>query len=111
MEKGTILDTIYMAIFACFLMGCVNNPHLLLDFGFYQKSAFVSFYLFFKLYSVTVDYPLRRLFNVWYRHNENEADTFAIELGYGKDLKDALIRNFAANLDAIFIDELYETLY
>lgn len=110
-DKCTALDTLYMAVFAIVLKGCINNPRLLLDFGFDQKSFFVSFFLFFKLYSVTFDYPIRRLYNLWYRGNESQADSFAIDQGYAKDLKSALIRNFSANLDSVFEDDWYETMY
>ena len=109
-DKMTILDTIYMTLFAVFLKGCVNNPKLLLAFGFNQKSLFISFYLFFKLYSVTIDYPIRKLYNIWYRYNEDKADTFAVELGYGTDLRSAIIRSFAKNLDQIFVNPVYELL-
>ena len=111
LDKQTVLDIIYMAVFAVFLQACVNNPRLLVAFGFTQKSYFVSFYLFFKLYSVTIDYPIRRLFNVASRYYEDSADQFAIGLGYGVELRSALIRNFAANLEAIFNSHVYELAY
>jgi len=41
---------------------------------------------------------------------ENQADKFAVELGYGPYLKTALIRNFGKNLDNIFISRLDSAL-
>jgi STE24 endopeptidase len=105
--KIVLYDMVYMAIFAVFLQKCINNKVMFADFGFTQGSYFVSLFLFFKVYSVTIDYPLRKLYNIVTRANEVEADNYAIELGYGSELRSALIRNYAENLDALFVDNWY----
>ena len=79
-------------------------------FGFDKGSYFISLFLFFKVYSVTIDYPLRKLYDFNTRSQEVEADEYAIELGYGAELRSALIRNYAKNLDALFVDEWYATM-
>lgn len=68
------IDVVYMAILGFFFSLCWNNPVMLTDFGFTQNSLFISIYLFFKVYSVTFDYPLRKLYNVYYKWNETRAD-------------------------------------
>lgn len=61
------VDIFYMTLIGFFYAGCQNNPLLLSSFGFTQKSYFISIYCFFKVCSVTADYPLRKLYNILYR--------------------------------------------
>ena len=68
------IDVVYMAILGFFFNLCLNNPAMLINFSFIQNSLFISIYLFFKVYSVTVDYPLRILFNFYYQWSETRAD-------------------------------------
>ena len=62
------------------------------------------------MYSVTIDYPLRKLYNIASRANEVEADNYAIELGFGAEMRSAIIRNYVKNLDALFVDNWYSTM-
>lgn len=99
--------TILGAIFDKFL----DNPNLLRAFGFSQASVFISIYLFYKVYSVTLDYPQRKLFNVLYRYNEYNADLFAKHhQGTAEHIKNAILRNYSKNLDALFVDEVHAML-
>lgn len=70
-------DVLYMTVCGWFLQRCLNDPYLLRAFGFEQESIFISIYLFYKVYSCSLDYPQRKLFNVLYRSNEYKADKYA----------------------------------
>lgn len=63
------------------------------------------------LFIVTLDIPLRIVMRILQRRNELDADLYAVRLGYGLSLKNALIRSFAANLDTLFPSELDNFLY
>lgn len=107
----TVFDVIYMTLLGFFFEQGLNNPYLLRAFGFSQASVFISVYLFYKIYSVTLDYPQRKLFNVLYRHHEYEADLFAARhQKTAEHSKNALLRNYSKNLDALFIDEVHAML-
>jgi|LakMenEpi03Oct11_1017367.scaffolds.fasta_scaffold07974_1 hypothetical protein len=60
-----VLDVVYMAVLAIFFSLALNNQKMLTDFGFTQQSLFISIYLFYKVYAVTLDYPIRKAYN-WY---------------------------------------------
>ena len=68
-----------MTISGFFFQECLNNAYLLSAFGFTQQSVFMSIYLFYRVYSCTEDYPLRKLFNVLYRYCEYKADRFSCD--------------------------------
>jgi Zn-dependent protease with chaperone function len=52
-----VFDVIYMTLLGAFFEYGLNNPYLFEAFGFSQQSVFISVYLFYKVYSVTLDYP------------------------------------------------------
>ena len=105
-----IWDIVFMTICGWFFQRCLNNPHLLMAFGFQQESIFISIYLFYKVYSCTLDYPQRKMFNVLYRKNEYKADRHAVDLCGLSAIKYALLRNYSVNLDALFKDRWYAIL-
>jgi STE24 endopeptidase len=106
----SFFDVVYMTICGIFFQACINNPYLLSAFGFTQQSVFMSIYLFYRLYSVTGDYPLRKLFNVLYRYCEYKADLFSARTLSSRDIQLSLLRNYSVNLDALFIDPMYAKL-
>ena len=96
----------YMLIFALYLGPMLNNPTLLRTFGFRQESFFVSLYLTFKVWSVGCDFVLRK-FLLWFtRLNELRADRGAAKVGMESDMRNALIRNYAANKDPLFVSDV-----
>lgn len=106
-----VFDVIYMTLLGVFFEHGLNNPYLLKAFGFSQQSVFISVYLFYKVYSVTLDYPQRKLFNVLYRNQEYNADMFAAKhQGTNVHIKNSLLRNYSKNLDALFVDEVHAML-
>ena len=104
--KFVIYDVAYMAVFALYLKPQLNSHTLLRSFGFERESIFVSLYLAFKIWSVCHDYILRKLIYWNERCCEYKADYGAVKAGRGKHLRSALIRNYAANKDALFVNDL-----
>jgi STE24 endopeptidase len=100
-------DMVYMALLAFFFKFCLNNPAFLTQFGFTHESLFISVYLFYKVYSVTIDYPIRKIYHILGRFYETRADNYAKDLNYGGALRSALLRNYSENNEALFIDPLY----
>jgi|688.fasta_scaffold326093_1 Zn-dependent protease with chaperone function len=98
---------VYMSLLAFFFKRCLNNPAFLTQFGFTHESLFISVYLFYKVYSVSIDYPLRKCYNFIYVFYEIRADKYAIDLGFGEALRSALLRNYSENNEALFIDDFY----
>ena len=83
-KKQILWNVLYMIIFAFGISGVINSPDLYLSFGFTQKSSFIGLYLFYKLYGVTVDFPIREFFFSWRtRSCEFEADKFAVSRNRG----------------------------
>ena len=101
------VDIVYMAFLAFFFKMCLNNPVFLTQFGFKTESLFISIYLFYKVYSVSIDYPLRKMYMPLYRFYETRADEFAIQNNHGKALRSGLLRNYSENNDPLFVDHFY----
>ena len=91
-----------MVLFGLFLWQIENKPTFLQSFGFMHKSYFASLGLFTYLYSITLDVPLRIGLRLLNRKFELRADEFVVKKGFGKPLRNALIRSHADSLDNIF---------
>ena len=63
----------------------------------------MTVFLVYLVWEQTLDYWWQFVYRWMSRRDENDADRFAVRLGYGKHLKQALTRNFGLNLDNIFI--------
>lgn len=79
-------DVVYMTIAGYAFDMCLNNPYMLSAFGFKQESIFMSIYMFYRIYSVTLDYPQRKMFNYLYRYCEYKADRFAADLNGSRNI-------------------------
>ena len=101
------VDIVYMTFLAFFFKMCLNNPVFLTQFGFAHESLFISIYLFYKVYSVSIDYPIRKMYMPLYRFYERRADKFAVDNGHGKALRSGLLRNYSENNDPIFVDDFF----
>ena len=62
--------------------------------------------MFIYFYINSIDLILQIVINWWHKRHEYEADAFAIELGYGKELESSLINIFASDLGLIFESEI-----
>ena len=63
------------------------------------------------IWGVCIDWFFQIFVMYLSRRDETEADLFAVKYGYGKDLKNALIRNFGSNLDNIFNSKLDTSIF
>ena len=95
-----------MTFFAFFFEKAVNCHSLFVSFEFKQESYFISLYLFFKIWSVSADYFLRICLNFFSRYLELRADFESKRIGNENLMKNALIRNYAANSDALFVNDM-----
>lgn len=64
-------------------------------------------YLFYKVYSVSLDYPQRKMFNVLYRTAEYRQDAFSADMLGPDPIQFSLLRNYSRNLDSVFVDPFY----
>ena len=109
--KGSVIDTVYMVIFAAILQLLNNKASFLLSFGFHEESYFVSLGMFVWLFMVSLDPFLRIIMNWNSRRNELQADIYAVQLGFGLSMESALIRSHAENLDTIFYSEVEKWVF
>lgn len=86
----------------------INNQHLYQSFGFNTKPTLIGFMLFGNIL-VPFNQILSFLMTLLTRKFEFQADHFAVTLGYGSLLKDALIKLQKENLGAMNPDWLYST--
>lgn len=79
--KTILVDMGYMFLFTLFLKKAINCHSLFGSFGFRHESYFISLFLFFKVWSVSGDYILRKGINWNTRRLEKEADFGAKKVG------------------------------
>lgn len=78
--------------FVFYLFGLVMKSDQLFDqFGYIDTRASIIGLKLFSNIFVPVNAVVSLLMTIWSRHNEYEADAFAVLLGYGEDLKAALL--------------------
>ncbi|KAF2134261.1 CaaX prenyl protease-like protein [Dothidotthia symphoricarpi CBS 119687] len=97
-------------IFALFSV-FIKNRSLYADFGFIrQRPDIVGFVLFNEILSPT-DSIIKLLMNVWTRKMEYEADAFAVDLGYTRELGASLIKLQIQNLSSMDADWFYSSFH
>ena len=106
MAKNAVINTIYVVLFALLMIPLMHHEPFLAAFGFYHENYFILLFIYVHLYYYTVDIPLRILLNLISRKFEIEADTYSVNVGYGKAQIRALVRNFAQNMDIVFASSL-----
>ena len=84
----------------------INENAIFISFGFEQKSVLIGLYLFFMIYT-PVFYFIIIIQYYFSRKCEYQADNFACELGYGKELKAALGKLSEENKSNLDPDPLY----
>ena len=62
--------------------------------------------MFIYFFTNSIDCLLKIFFKWWSKKHEYEADAFAVELGYAKELESSLINIFATDLGLIFESDL-----
>ncbi|KAF1920120.1 CaaX prenyl protease [Ampelomyces quisqualis] len=95
------------ALFSVF----INNRSLYADFGFVrERPTIVGFILFNEILSPT-DSIVKLLLNIWTRKMEYEADAFAVDLGYTRELGASLIKLQIQNLSSMDADWFYSSFH
>ncbi|ODV86831.1 hypothetical protein CANARDRAFT_27215 [[Candida] arabinofermentans NRRL YB-2248] len=96
-------------IFTIFTMfsAFVKNKSLFESFGFVNEHPVMVGFLLFGDILKPLDAILEFLMNLLSRRYEYEADEYAVKLGYGSELKDALIKLHKENLSSLDVDWLY----
>lgn len=110
--KSAIVDVVYMMIYALCLSCMIKyGDPIVASFGFTYSSSFVSLYLFQSIFMEIPDFWLRLFINWRYRAHEYEADAFASEHNWNRELKRALLIMFVKNDDHLAPDTLFTTVY
>jgi len=86
----------------------INNQHIYQSFGFNTKPTLIGFMLFSNILTPFNQFYVF-LMTALTRRFEFQADHFAVKLGKGSLLKDALIKLQKENLGAMNPDWLYST--
>ena len=93
-----------MALFAIFFGWVRECPSFLDAFSFDESdsSLFLTMVMFIQYYCSVIDPFLRIGINLYLKKHEHEADAYAVEQGFGKELESSLIGLAAADLGLIF---------
>lgn len=95
------------ALFSIF----VNNNSLYNSFGFHDSHPIMIGFILFSEALSPMDTILRFLMNILSRKFEFEADKFALDLGYKKELARSLIKLQVENLSTMDADWLYASYH
>jgi STE24 endopeptidase len=98
------------SIFALF-SGFVHNKSLYNSFGFYDQYPILVGFILFNDILQPLDSILTFAMNIMSRTFEYQADAYAVNLKYGKELAEALIGIHVENLSTIDADWLYSSYH
>ena len=84
----------------------INENAIFISFGFEQKSVLIGLFLFFQIFTPVIFF-MNILQFYMSRKFEYQADNFACELGYGEELKLALVKLSEDNKSNLDPDPLY----
>ena len=97
-------------IFALFSV-FINNRSLYQDFGFHKEFPIIIGFLLFSDALAPLDTIVKLGMNILSRKFEFEADSFAQNLGYSKDLAKSLIKLQVQNLSTMDADWMYASYH
>jgi STE24 endopeptidase len=91
----------------------MNDIELFSSFGFSHEArpVIIGFLLFSQTIWAPVEHVLSFLITLNTRRNEFQADAFAVELGYGEELKSGLTKISIENLSNMNPDTLYSAYH
>ena len=108
-----VLQIIYAAILVSLFTSFYMNPNMLQAFGFHYSTGSLksmSVFIFFQ-FMIPLDFFVRIPGNMALRQFEFQADRFAVKQGYGKELKNALIKMSMEDKRAVMVNRLYVFFY
>lgn len=85
----------------------LSNGDLYASFGFSSRPTLMGLFLFFQAIWSPIDKVLSVLTTMYIRHNEFEADAYAVDLGYAEDLGRGLVKLQVENLSNPNPDKLF----
>ncbi|PLB34415.1 zinc metalloprotease [Aspergillus candidus] len=97
-------------IFALFSV-FVNNRSLYESFGFYNEMPIMVGFLLFSDALAPMDAVVKLLMNILSRRFEFQADAFAVQLGYSKELASSLLKLQIQNLSTMDADWMYASYH
>jgi STE24 endopeptidase len=97
-------------IFALFSV-FINNASLYEAFGFYTQRPIIIGFILFSDALAPMDAVVKLLMNILSRKFEFEADKFAMDLGYKKELARSLIKLQVQNLSTMDADWMYASYH
>lgn len=97
-------------IFALFSV-FVNNNSLYASFGFHRVHPIIIGFILFSDALAPMDTVVKLLMNILSRKFEFEADKFATDLGYQKELARSLIKLQVQNLSTMDADWMYASYH
>lgn len=97
-------------IFALFSV-FVNNNSLYASFGFHKVHPIIIGFILFSDALAPMDTVVKLLMNILSRKFEFEADKFATDLGYQKELARSLIKLQVQNLSTMDADWMYASYH
>ncbi|POS85932.1 putative CAAX prenyl protease 1 [Erysiphe pulchra] len=100
----------FFYIFALFSV-FINNASLYESFGFHNNYPIIIGFLLFSDALAPMDTLIKLLMNILSRRYEFQADNFAKELGYSKDLARSLIKLQIQNLSTMDADWIYASYH
>ena len=104
--KSIPIDALYVVVFARCITVVMNDSSFLTDFGFSQNSYVMTLFIFIQFWKSSIN-CIFKLFNEYQsRRDELEADSYTAKIGLGLSLRSALIRNFKATRENIFVGSL-----
>jgi STE24 endopeptidase len=104
------LQAHFFYIFALFSV-FVNNKSLYADFGFHAQHPIIVGFLLFSDILGPLDNVIKLLMNILSRKFEFEADAFANNLGYNKELSRSLIKLQIQNLSTMDADWMFASYH
>ncbi|KAJ1910729.1 zinc metalloprotease [Tieghemiomyces parasiticus] len=89
----------------------INSPTMYESFGFHQAAPLLIGFMIFQYLYIPVESLMSFAMNVLSRHNEFEADSYAIRLGYAAPLSTALVKLQLKNLGNMNPDPWYSAYH
>ncbi|CAM9172755.1 unnamed protein product [Choristocarpus tenellus] len=103
--QGFAISQSYVFVsFCAFALASELGESLRMSFGYSAPATLITLYLFFAVMWAPVDNVLSVLMNMLSRKNEFQADAYAVEHGYSKDLVTGLVKLQLENLENMVRD-------
>lgn len=103
-----------MMFFISLFSMAANTPSFVKAYGFAEQdssSLILNLVMFIHFFNYNADWLLRILINQFSVRKELQADAYAVQMGYGRELKSSLISLGSEDLDVPFQSEFESLMY